>query len=175
VSLRERLGPRHVPFRFAVRHRTIVAWSTSVLVHSHDEEVRRDGHRRGTFIPQEGRSEEGGPEEGDSEGRGEEGRGEEGRAKGYEEEAGRQAPVGEELLAAKEDTGVTVAITHATGIKFAEAGFLLILIAGVWLVASEIAALGALKWHTFRIIVAGGCLAAAGVLLIVAVHWGGFG
>ena len=40
-----------------------------------------------------------------------------------------------------------VAITHATGIKLAEVGFLLILIAGVWLVASEMAALGAVKWH----------------------------
>jgi hypothetical protein len=68
-----------------------------------------------------------------------------------------------------------VAITHATGIKLAEFGFLLILIAGVWLVASEIAALRALKWHKFRVIVAGGCLAAAGILLIVATHWGGFG
>ena len=68
-----------------------------------------------------------------------------------------------------------VAITHATGIKLAEVGFLLILIAGVWLVASEIAALGAVKWHKFRIFVAGGCLAAAGILLIVATHWGDFG
>jgi hypothetical protein len=68
-----------------------------------------------------------------------------------------------------------VAITHATGLKLAEVGFLLILIAGVWLVASEMAALGASKWHNFRIFVAGGCLAAAGILLIVATHWGGFG
>jgi hypothetical protein len=68
-----------------------------------------------------------------------------------------------------------VAITHATGMKLAEVGFLLILIAGVWLVASEIAALGAARWHKFRIFVAGGCLAAAGILLIVATHWGGFG
>lgn len=67
-----------------------------------------------------------------------------------------------------------VSITHATGIKLAEVGFLLILIAGVWLAASEIAALGAVKWHQFRIFVAGGCLAAAGILLIVATHWGGF-
>jgi hypothetical protein len=70
---------------------------------------------------------------------------------------------------------VIAAITHATGIKLAEFGFLLILIAGVWLVASEIVALGATKWHKFRIIVAGSCLAAAGVLLIIATHWGHFG
>jgi hypothetical protein len=69
---------------------------------------------------------------------------------------------------------VIVAITHATGTKLAEVGFLLILIAGVWLVASETAALGALKWHKLRVIVAGSCLSAAGVLLIVATHWGGF-
>ena len=68
-----------------------------------------------------------------------------------------------------------VALTHATGIKLAEVGFLLIVIAGVWLVASEIAALGAQKWHTLRIIVAGSCLGVAGILLIVATHWGGFG
>ncbi len=70
---------------------------------------------------------------------------------------------------------MVVAITRATGITLAEIGFLLILVAGVWLVASETAALGAVKWHKFRILVAGGCLAAAGILLIVATHWGGFG
>lgn len=68
-----------------------------------------------------------------------------------------------------------IGLTHATGIKLAEFGFLLILIAGVWLVASELATLGAVKWHRFRIVVAGGCLAAAGILLIIASHWGGFG
>ena len=68
-----------------------------------------------------------------------------------------------------------VAITHSTGIKLAEVGFLLVLIAGVWLAASEMTSLGAVKWHKFRIFVAGGCLAAAGILLIIATHWGGFG
>ena len=68
-----------------------------------------------------------------------------------------------------------VSITHATGVTLAEVGFLLILIAGVWLVASELAVLGAAKWHKFRILVAGSCLAAAGILLIVATHWGSFG
>ena len=68
-----------------------------------------------------------------------------------------------------------VAMSHATGIKLAEVGFLLVVIAGVWLVASEVAALGAATWHKFRTAVAGGCLAAAGILLITAIHWGGFG
>ncbi len=63
-------------------------------------------------------------------------------------------------------------MTSATGLKLAEIGFLLILIAGVWLAASEIPALGL---HRARTIVAGTALAAAGVLLIVATHWGHFG
>jgi hypothetical protein len=65
-----------------------------------------------------------------------------------------------------------VAITAATGIKLAEIGFLLILIAGVWLVAAEIPAL---RLQRVRRIVAGAALAAAGVLLIIATHWGHFG
>ena len=64
------------------------------------------------------------------------------------------------------------AITPTTGIKLAEIGFLLILIAGVWLVAAEIPALGL---HRARTIVAGTALAAAGALLIIATHWGHFG
>jgi hypothetical protein len=64
------------------------------------------------------------------------------------------------------------AITPATGIKLAEIGFLLILIAGVWLVAAEIPAM---RLQRVRRIVAGTALAAAGVLLIVATHWGHFG
>jgi hypothetical protein len=64
-----------------------------------------------------------------------------------------------------------LALTHATGIKLAEVGFLLIVIAGVWLVVSEIPTLRA---HRARSIVAGAVLAAAGVLLVVATHWGHF-
>jgi hypothetical protein len=64
------------------------------------------------------------------------------------------------------------AITHSTGIRLAEFGFLLILIAGVWVVAAEL--LGE-AWREFRMVVVGVCLAAAGVLLIIAVHWGSFG
>jgi hypothetical protein len=63
-------------------------------------------------------------------------------------------------------------MTPSTGLKLAEFGFLLILIAGVWLVAAEIPALGLRRVRT---IVAGAALAVAGVLLIVATHWGHFG
>jgi hypothetical protein len=66
-----------------------------------------------------------------------------------------------------------LAISHATGIKLAEVGFLLLVIAGVWLVAAEV--LQPVKWRTVRTVVAGSALAAAGVLLIVATHWGHFG
>jgi hypothetical protein len=60
-------------------------------------------------------------------------------------------------------------MTSATGIKLAEVGFLLVAIAGVWLVAAEIPALGMKRLRT---IVAGTALVAAGVVLIIASHWG---
>ena len=63
-------------------------------------------------------------------------------------------------------------ISQQTGVKLAEVGFLLILFAGVWLVAAQIPAL---KMPTVRTIVAGIALACAGALLIVATHWGHFG
>jgi hypothetical protein len=63
-------------------------------------------------------------------------------------------------------------ISYDTSVRIAEVGFLLILLAGVWLVAAEIPAL---KLSRVRTIVAGTALAAAGVLLIVATHWGTFG
>jgi hypothetical protein len=65
-----------------------------------------------------------------------------------------------------------IALSSSTGLKLAEIGFLLILIAGIWLVAAEIPAL---RFQRARIMVAGVALAAAGVLLIVATHWGHFG
>jgi hypothetical protein len=60
-----------------------------------------------------------------------------------------------------------------TGTTLAEVGFLLIVIAGVWLVAAEI--LNPQKWGKVRRIVAGAVLAIGGVLLIIATHWGHFG
>lgn len=62
-------------------------------------------------------------------------------------------------------------MSHVTGVRFAEVGFLLIVIAGVWLVASE---LPAMKWAKARSIGAGLLLAAGGVLLIIATHYGEF-
>jgi hypothetical protein len=46
---------------------------------------------------------------------------------------------------------------------------LLLVIAGIWLVAAEILAL---KIPKARRIVAGVALAASGVLLLIAIHWG---
>ena len=67
--------------------------------------------------------------------------------------------------------GTMLAITHHTGVTLAEIGFLLILLAGVWLVAAEIPAFGIKRART---IVAGLALAVGGALLIVATHWGHF-
>jgi hypothetical protein len=58
------------------------------------------------------------------------------------------------------------------GIRVAEVGFLLILIAGIWLVVAQIPQL---KLQNTRTIVAGVLLAIAGLLLIIATHWGRFG
>jgi hypothetical protein len=65
-----------------------------------------------------------------------------------------------------------LALAHQTGVRLAEIAFLLILFAGVWLAAAQIRLF---KFATARTIIAGVALALAGVLLIVATHWGGFG
>jgi hypothetical protein len=65
-----------------------------------------------------------------------------------------------------------LALTHHTGRRLAEIGFLLILFAGIWLAAAQIPQF---KFATTRMIVAGIALAVAGILLIIAVHWGHFG
>ena len=67
---------------------------------------------------------------------------------------------------------IMLAISSGTGFRLAEVGFLLILFAGLWIVAAEIPRLGLTKART---IVAGAALAVAGLLLIVAMHWGHFG
>ena len=56
--------------------------------------------------------------------------------------------------------------------RLAEIGFLLILFAGIWLAAAQFPKL---KFGTSRTIVAGVALALAGLLLIIATHWGHFG
>jgi len=61
---------------------------------------------------------------------------------------------------------------HQTGVRLAEVGFLLLLFAGVWLVAAHIPKL---KLGSARTIVAGVALAVGGLLLIIATHWGHFG
>jgi hypothetical protein len=65
-----------------------------------------------------------------------------------------------------------VGLSPRGGLRLAEVGFVLILIAGVWLVAAQYAPL---RHHTARTTVAGVLLAAAGLLLVIATHWGHFG
>ena len=66
----------------------------------------------------------------------------------------------------------SLALAHHTGVRLAEIGFLLILFAGVWLAAAQVPAF---RFGTARTIVAGIALALAGLLLIIATHWGHFG
>ena len=66
----------------------------------------------------------------------------------------------------------SIAMAHHTGRRLAEIGFLLILFAGVWLAAAQIPRF---RFATGRTIVAGLALAVAGLLLIIATHWGHFG
>ncbi|HEY8029349.1 MAG TPA: hypothetical protein VIE38_07545 [Gaiellaceae bacterium] len=68
---------------------------------------------------------------------------------------------------------LVLGITKHAGLRLAEVGFLLLLIAGVWLAASEF--LDPNRWGVFRRVVAGIALAISGVLLIIAAHWGHFG
>jgi hypothetical protein len=63
-------------------------------------------------------------------------------------------------------------MTDQTGKLLAQVGFLLILFAGVWLVAAQ---MPFFRLATERTIVAGIALALGGVLLIVATRWGHFG
>ncbi len=65
-----------------------------------------------------------------------------------------------------------LALTQHAGLRLAEVGFLLMVIAGIWLAAAQIPAM---RFATGRTIVAGIALAIGGVLLIIAVHWGHFG
>jgi hypothetical protein len=62
-----------------------------------------------------------------------------------------------------------LAFSHSTSVTVAEVAFLLLLIAGVW---TAVAWLARGKWEQFRMIVAGILIAVAGLLLIIATHWG---
>ena len=66
----------------------------------------------------------------------------------------------------------SLALAHHTGTRLAEIGFLLILFAGVWLAAAQVPKF---RFGTARTIVSGVALALAGLLLIIATHWGHFG
>jgi hypothetical protein len=66
-----------------------------------------------------------------------------------------------------------LSLTQGTTKTLAEVGFLLIVISGVWIVASEV--LPTSNLSKVRRIVAGAALALAGILLIIAIHWGRFG
>ena len=67
---------------------------------------------------------------------------------------------------------LVVGLTHKSGVRLAEVGFLLMLIAGVWLAAAQ---LPQFKANAERTIVAGALLAVGAALLIIATHWGRFG
>jgi hypothetical protein len=64
-----------------------------------------------------------------------------------------------------------LALAHRTGVRLAEIGFLLVLFAGIWLAAAQVPKF---KLGTARTIVAAIALAVAGLLLIIATHWGHF-
>lgn len=62
-----------------------------------------------------------------------------------------------------------LAFSHSTSVTVAEVAFLLLLISGVW---TAVAWLVRDKWERFRMVVAGVLIAVAGLLLIIATHWG---
>jgi hypothetical protein len=64
-----------------------------------------------------------------------------------------------------------LALTHHNGIRIAEVGFLLAAIAGALLVLGAVAPSGKRASN----LLGGLVLAAGGVLLIIAAHWGHFG
>ncbi len=68
--------------------------------------------------------------------------------------------------------GVVLDITRHTGRVLADVGFLLMVIAGVWLAAAQ---LPQPRWRVLRTVVAGIVLAVGGAPLIIATHWGHFG
>jgi hypothetical protein len=66
-----------------------------------------------------------------------------------------------------------LALTRHTGERLAEIGFVLIVLAGVWLAVAQLPRLGGLG--AARLAVPGVLLAVGALLVIVAIHWGYFG
>ena len=64
-------------------------------------------------------------------------------------------------------------LNKTTSARIAEVGFLLILLAGVWIIASESPKLKGSA--AVGMVVAGLALFLAGLLLLIATHWGKFG
>lgn len=64
-----------------------------------------------------------------------------------------------------------IALAPHTGIRLAEIGFLLFLVAGIWLV---VATFPRLRLGPTRTIGAGLALAVGALLLIIATHWGDY-
>jgi len=62
-------------------------------------------------------------------------------------------------------------MSHVATARLAEVGFLLFVIAGVWIVAAEVMPP---RWARFRLSVSGALVAVGGLLLIVAMHSGTF-
>jgi hypothetical protein len=68
-----------------------------------------------------------------------------------------------------------LAFSHDAGVTIAEVAFLLFVIAGVWIAFAWVLAERPdhpFSGRRFRMIVAGVLIAVAGVLLIIATHWG---
>ena len=73
-----------------------------------------------------------------------------------------------------------LAFSHSSGVRVAEVAFLLLLLAGVWIVSASLTKVEKTHtWHgvvlasgRFRMVGAGVLLACAGLLLIIAAHWG---
>jgi hypothetical protein len=65
-----------------------------------------------------------------------------------------------------------LAFSNHQGVRLAEVGFLLILIAGIWIAVTRIPRF---KIGAARAVVTGLLLAIAGLFLLIATHWGHFG
>ena len=73
-----------------------------------------------------------------------------------------------------------LAFSHSSGVRVAEVAFLLVVLAGVWIVSASLTKVEKTHtWHgvvlasgRFRMVGAGVPLACGGLLLIVAAHWG---